>query len=276
MAKCVVKSIKDYKVFANNKIIVKDPNTFSMLNSSITFEDKASNNLIFIDENVSIADSRLVFFGSNSIIYLSKSKHPYKLSVDIFNKSVLYFGCHNYISGIIEISLSEEQNIIIGNDNLFARSISFRASDAHYVFDIQTMQPINVGKSIMVGDHVWVGQNALILKGTHIGSGSIVGAYALASGKIIPSNESWAGNPAKSIKKGVFFLKNCVHTYTSFLRETMLSRQNDVNDFIFKKTDDTMDMTLLDSCLKNEQDPNKKMLILHQLNQNTIKDRFFI
>ena len=60
---------------------------------------------------------------------------------------------------------------------------------------------------------MWIGQGALLLKGSSIGSGSVIGGGAVVSGKAIPSNTVAAGNPAKVIKKGIFFSKECVHNY---------------------------------------------------------------
>ncbi|MFC2169339.1 acyltransferase [Acidobacteriota bacterium] len=51
-----------------------------------------------------------------------------------------------------------------------------------------------------IGDNVSIGSNATILGGITIGKGSLVGAGSVVT-KDIPSNQIWAGNPAKMIKK---------------------------------------------------------------------------
>ena len=78
---------------------------------------------------------------------------------------------------------------------------------------------------------MWLGQNSLILKGTHIGSGSILSANAVVSGKRLPSNTSYAGNPARLIKKGVFFLNDSVHNYNKEM--TIQSMSIDSEEYIY-------------------------------------------
>lgn len=89
-----------------------------------------------------------------------------------------------------------------------------RTSDPHLVYSADTMKRINASKDILVGDHVWIGQEALLLKGTTIGSGSIIGGGSVCAGKVIPSNCSWAGNPAKQISKNIFFSKKSVYRFS--------------------------------------------------------------
>lgn len=55
-------------------------------------------------------------------------------------------------------------------------------------------QPIHIGKNVFIGAY------SIILKGVTIGNNVIVGAGSVVT-KDIPSNEIWAGNPAKFIKR---------------------------------------------------------------------------
>jgi len=55
-------------------------------------------------------------------------------------------------------------------------------------------------KSVIIRRGAFIGAHATILKGVEIGEGSIVGAGSVVT-KSIPSNETWAGNPAKFIRK---------------------------------------------------------------------------
>lgn len=55
-------------------------------------------------------------------------------------------------------------------------------------------------KPVVIGDDCFIGAGTMILKGVTIGARSVIGAGAVVT-KSIPSDEVWAGNPAKLIKK---------------------------------------------------------------------------
>lgn len=54
--------------------------------------------------------------------------------------------------------------------------------------------------SPIIGNNVFIGANSTIIGPIKIGNNSVVGAGSVVV-KNIPSNEVWAGNPAKFIKK---------------------------------------------------------------------------
>jgi acetyltransferase-like isoleucine patch superfamily enzyme len=78
-------------------------------------------------------------------------------------------------------------------------------SDMHSLDFMQrrssTTDSINAKKkAVIIGDDVFIGTRSIICKGTVIGDRSIIGAGSVVSG-VIPSDEIWAGNPARFIKK---------------------------------------------------------------------------
>jgi acetyltransferase-like isoleucine patch superfamily enzyme len=56
-----------------------------------------------------------------------------------------------------------------------------------------------IKKAVIIEENVFIGAYSIILKGVTIGENSIVGAGSIVT-KSIPSNQIWAGNPAKFIR----------------------------------------------------------------------------
>ena len=183
-----------------------------MVNSSVTFTGK--NNVFFCEKRVKLNNTNIKFNADNAIVYLCENNNDYKLSLNVYNGNVFYSGKNNYFNGVMNVILSEQKHLFIGNDCLLSFGIWVRNADPHLIYDVESHNRINPTKSIFIGDHVWVGQSAMILKGTQAESGSIIGAMSVVSNKKIDANSSWAGNPAKKIKDGVFWNRPCVHTWT--------------------------------------------------------------
>ena len=252
-----------------NKIMGNEP---KMINSNIIF--RGNNNILFCEENVKLKNTTLQFNGNNSIIYLSSNKHEYYLNVAIYNYSVLFMDENNYMNGKLNIIFSEQKNVIIGKECLFSFGIWMRLADAHLIYDVDTKKRTNLSKSICIGDHVWISQNSMILKGTKIGSGSIVGAMAVVTNKSISSNTIWAGNPAKEIKRNIYFKDNCVHKYTD--KETELSIIDNSDDYIYNTSSDTQNFNEIDIKLHNMGSVEEKINYLRELRNFKSKNRFFI
>lgn len=53
---------------------------------------------------------------------------------------------------------------------------------------------------VIIQDSAFIGAHSIILKGVTIGARSVVGAGSVVA-KSIPSDEVWAGNPARFIRK---------------------------------------------------------------------------
>ena len=69
----------------------------------------------------------------------------------------------------------------------------------HYVVPRGKYHDYEYGK-IKIGNNVFLGANTIITKSVTIGDNVIVGAGSIVT-KDIPSNEIWAGVPARFIKK---------------------------------------------------------------------------
>lgn len=268
-----------YKMNNDNKIIGHYPET---KNSSIIFSGK--NNILYCESNVRLEDSTLNFAGNNSIIYLCSNRHPYKLSINIFNDCVFHMGKDNYINQKMTIILSEQKHCFIGDNGMFSINITMRNADPHLIYKCSTGSRTNISKSIYIGDHVWIGQDVLILKGTQIDSGSIIGAKSVLSAKKVPHNSTWAGNPCKQISDDIFWDNSCVHNWTQERTEKSMQYSEYISEYkqgchtdywIYKyNSSECLEWEELEQHLSYPLSSLEKCEYLLQLNERNAKNRF--
>lgn len=247
-----------------------------LIDTSIRFEDHG--NILYCEDGVILKKSRLVFKSNDALIVLRKSKHPLHLRVDVWNNCLFYLGANSYTNAekALRVIASERRNVVIGDDSLMSFGIWIRTADPHLIYDCSNMKRINQSKDILIGDHVWIGQNALILKGTSVGSGSIIGANSVCSGKTIPSNTSWAGNPAKLIAKDVFFSKRSAHSFSLERSEHFETFRR--KDYIFvPSTESENSFSGLQALLEKDMLLEQKLdALLAYFNNSTNRSRFMI
>lgn len=167
-----------------------------------------------------------------------------------------------YINGRLTMIASEQQNIIIGSEGLFSFGIFVRTADPHLLYDCKTKRRINPSRSVFIGDHVWIGQNVPILKGTQLGSGSVIGGNAVLPGKKIPSNAVACGNPARVVRRGVFFSEQCVHAWTD--EEALQYETMDDARYIYPPHTG-MSMEQLDAQLKSAPSGGRRLELVQAL-----------
>ncbi len=250
-----------------------------MINSKLIIN--GSGNILFCEAGVILKNSRITFNGNNAVIYLCKNKFEYYLDVTLYNDSVLYMGHNNYMNGTLDLILSEQKHCFIGDNCLLSFGIWIRNADPHLVYDCNTNERKNLSKSVFIGDHVWIGQDVMLLKGSQIDSGSIIGAKSVVTGKKIPHNEAWGGNPCKRLEKDIFWQEACVHrwceeeTQNSLQFENFAAKRNiavDTYKFAFHQ-EESISFTELDKKLSSKK---KEELIqyLDHLSHTKQKNRF--
>lgn len=256
----------------NGNKIINHPN---LKNSSIGFRGKG-NILYCEDESLVLENSKIMFHGNDSIIYLSKNKHRYGINISVYNNSSVFIGSDNYFNGRLTMIAAEQKNIVIGHSGLFSFGSWIRTSDPHLVYDGNTKKRLNYSKSVLIGDHVWIGQGVILLKGSRIGSGSIVGAASVVAGKELISNASYAGAPVRKIRDDVFFLGNSVNKYTD--KQTQESDSSETQEWMYESTSkQTITYNDLESHLGATKTIKSKLdYMKNVLSSKSAKNRFFI
>ena len=269
-----IASIEQISNLRGNHII----GNFDFVNSKVTF--KGNDNVLISSnletpEKIRLINTEITFNNDNSVVFLSPSDKGYSIGLAIHNNCFCYIGANNYFNGKLNLQCSEQCNIFIADDCLFSFGVWLRTSDVHLIYDLNSHRRINCSKSIFIGEHVWVGQDARIWKGTHIGSGAILGASSFSAGKRIPSNTAWGGNPARLIKKGVFFLGNSSHLFTDEETEKWSQCLNDKYIYTFDKNE-TLDFFELEQKVKSFITARDRAEFLLNFSRSKSKNRFYI
>jgi acetyltransferase-like isoleucine patch superfamily enzyme len=58
---------------------------------------------------------------------------------------------------------------------------------------------------IIIGNRVWIGNNVFIYKGVEIGENSVIASNSVVKGKFNEENVLIAGNPARIVRRNVFW-----------------------------------------------------------------------
>lgn len=101
------------------------------------------------------------------------------------------FICHQSI--IIEDSVKIGGGVCIYDTDFHSLNVKDRSNS---IIDINNKKTA----AVLIKKNVFIGAHSTVLKGVTIGENTIIGACSLVS-KSVPSNEIWAGNPAKFIRK---------------------------------------------------------------------------
>ena len=104
------------------------------------------------------------------------------------------------ISNTVIVAMNE---IRIGNDVMIGGGVTIWDTDFHSLnYQTRIFNPYEDIKTqkVIIDNGVFIGAGSYILKGVHIHDQAVIGAGSVVT-KDVPSNEIWAGNPAKMIRK---------------------------------------------------------------------------
>lgn len=259
-----MKEIIDEK---NNKII----GNINLDNSKVKFT--GSNNILYINDEITLANSSIEFRGDNSLVYLCKTAEKITVDIKLYNNSTIYFGKNIWINKGVKIVISEQTNLFLGNNCMIAPECCIRSADPHIIYDINTKKRINQSKSIFIGDNVWIAQRVMMLKNTRIGSGAVIGAMSLVTNKEYKSNTIYGGSPARKIKEGIFFIHDDCHR---FLDEDIKKYEYDDTDkYIYTKDNTTIKFEDIENNLRVTSIKDR-VDYLNKITLNNDKNRFYV
>ncbi|SDB30202.1 Acetyltransferase (isoleucine patch superfamily) [Eubacterium oxidoreducens] len=181
---------------------------------NISVSDEGNNNVIetslTVNQVMKIGNLEIVFRGDNNKLIIGNIKIKTKVWCRFLN--VPNIRCNGaeikisdgtFFNGNVYLNTYEGKSINIGNDCLFAGGVNLRTSDAHTIYDISSLERINIAKDIFIGNHVWIGMDALLLKGSYIADDCVVGMKSIITKHFEETNCILAGSPAKIVKRKI-------------------------------------------------------------------------
>ena len=258
-----------FEKMIDNKIIGMP----KLIDSKINFRGK--NNILVCDNNIELENIILDFNGNNSIVYLTSDLRDL-FHLTVYNNSSVYIGRDVQVNSSVNMTIHESQNLIIGDDCIIEDEVYITTADDYPIYESQSKKRINYSNSVYIGDHVWIGKRTIISRGVKIGSGTIISnASFIPPNFKIQSNVLAYGNPAKIIKKDVFFIKDFTGPFKN--EESFNSKDYKSSVFIYEiLKNETLSITDIDDILNKLDVESRWEFIQKLLVQNKRKNRFCI
>lgn len=171
-------------------------------------------NIVDIDEAATPSTFKITIHGNNNKIRIGRGMYK-GLNVVVgsnvlADNTELVIGNHTSCEPNCEIFLYNSGNkCYIGTSVLMSRNIIIRCGELpHLIFDKKTGEWLDKSEGVFIGDRVWIGEFAYIGKRTTIPSGCVVGAMSVVTKRFTEENVAIAGNPAKIVKKDIYWARN--------------------------------------------------------------------
>lgn len=121
---------------------------------------------------------------------------------DIRGSRFIHIRDHVFIGPRVLMGAAEGAEIFIGDSVILGPDVKLIAGDHRYDIRGTEIKDSGVGRlgQIRIRKGAWIGAGSIILRGVSIGEGSILGAGSVLT-RDLPSDEIWAGNPAKLLKR---------------------------------------------------------------------------
>jgi acetyltransferase-like isoleucine patch superfamily enzyme len=147
-----------------------------------------------------------ILLGKKVRINSSKHTNPigggWKTNLQCLKNATIAIGKGSRLSNV---SITAKKSVLIGENVFIGDGVAIFDTDFHPL-DLENRLNGQKGDvhtkfdSVVIGDGVFIGTRSIILKGVKIGRRSIIGAGSIVT-KSVPSDQVWAGNPARYIKK---------------------------------------------------------------------------
>lgn len=192
------KRIKKRICGKNNKLDVKHSKRASIISI------EGDENRMIISKDIKLGSMNLKIYGDRNTLIVND-----RVCIDdvqiIFNGNdcMIEIDSDTYISNGTLLCAESDTYIKIGKHCMFAYGFEIRTGDSHGIFDKNTHERLNPGKSIDIGQHVWLGNRVLVLKGGSIPNGCIVGAHSIVSKPLSKKDALYAGSPVKLLKEDI-------------------------------------------------------------------------
>lgn len=141
-------------------------------------------------------------FSINNGLRFNPIGYPQPCIIYVGNNANLVIGKN---VGISQTSIICHYHIEIKDNVKCGGGVKIFDTDFHSVYpEDRLSHAIDMEKKrmakVLIGNNVFLGAGSIILKGVRIGDNAVIGAGSVVT-KSIPSNEIWAGNPARFIRK---------------------------------------------------------------------------
>lgn len=190
----LVNSIGKFLDDQYNRLVLKQSNTiyksFPIINGRIVIRNKGT---LQLGESVKFNCSL-----KSNLVGLTKT-----CTLAVSRNAYLEIGDYSGLSGI---SIFCSKKIILGKYVNAGGNVSIWDTDFHPLdFEARRIHDNSkiASAPIHIEDDVFIGANSIILKGVTIGARSIIGAGSIVT-RSIPSDQIWAGNPARFIKEQTY------------------------------------------------------------------------
>lgn len=171
-------------------------------------------NEIEIADAASPSSLKIIIHGSNNKIHIGRGIYK-GLNIVVgsnvlAHNTELIIGNHTSCEPNCEIFLYNSNNTChIGSSVLMSRNIIIRCGELpHLIFDKETGEWLDRSEGVFIGDRVWIGEFAYIGKRTTIPNGCVIGAMSVVTKRFIDEDIAIAGNPAKIIKRNIYWARN--------------------------------------------------------------------